>query len=108
MRIVLSVLLLLTCAVCRAAGWTPDLTVNSAFTEGNTDLLVVYTSNGTVYTSGCSANAWTFNADTDARRSRAYATILSALASGKKLRFWYSDTCGPWSYHNATSVMIVN
>jgi hypothetical protein len=91
-----------------AAGWSADLTVVNAFVEGNTDLIVVSTSNGASYTSGCTVNSWIFVADTDARRSRAYATIVAALTSGKKIRFWYGDSCSTWNYHSASSVMLVN
>ena len=91
-----------------AAGWTGDLTVTSAFTEATTDLIVIYTSGGTGYTAGCIPNTWIFTASTSARGVRGYATVLLAIASGKKVRFWYSDTCATWSYHEATTVMVVN
>jgi hypothetical protein len=94
--------------LCHASGWTGELNITSAFTEGKTDWLIVYTSNGGAYASGCSVNNWVFSFDTSARGARAYATILAAMASGKKVKFWYSDTCGVWSYHEATSVMLVN
>ena len=90
-----------------SAGWTPELTVSSAFTE-NSDLVVIYTSGGGAYTPNCSANAWIFVGDTDARRGRAYATIMTAIATGKKVKFWYGDVCAAWGYHQATSVMLVN
>ena len=93
-------------SLCRAGGWTPPLTVSSTFTEAS-DIIVVYTSDGSVYTAGCAANSWIFAADTDPRRARMYATILTAIATGKKIQFWYSDSCGTWSYHQATSVMLV-
>lgn len=88
-----------------AAGWTPPLTVSSGFVE-DSDYIVVYTANGTQYASGCATNAWMISGATDERKARAWATILTALASGKKVRFWYTDTCGAWTYHNATAVMI--
>jgi hypothetical protein len=72
----------------RAAGWTPDLTVSSVFTEGATDIITVHTINGTVYATGCTANAWVFTFDTSVRASRAYATLLTAAATGKKVRLW--------------------
>ena len=90
-----------------AAGWTPALTVTEAFTE-NSDLIVIYTSDGGGYTSGCAANSWIFVADNDARRGRAYATVLAAIATGKKLQFWYADSCAVWGFHQATSVKLVN
>jgi hypothetical protein len=94
--------------ICHAAGWTGELTVSSTFTEGTTDLIIVYTADGSTYASGCTVNAWSFSADTDARRGRAYATVMAALASGKKIKLWYNDTCGTWGYHQATTVMLVN
>lgn len=95
-------------SACQADGWTGELSVASAFTEAKTDLLVVYTSGGSGYTPGCSVNAWIFTADTAARGNRGYATVLAALATGKKIKFWYRDSCAIWSFHEATSVMLVN
>lgn len=100
--------LLLISSASAAGGWTEPLTVTGTFTEGSTDYLVVYTAEGSVYASGCSANAWIFQADSDPRRSRAYATALAALVSGKKIRLWYGDSCAAWSYHSATAVWLVN
>jgi hypothetical protein len=108
MKRMLCLLTLLSGAtVCGAAGWTSELTVPSAFTE-NSDLVVVYTVDAGVYTPGCVADAWIFRADTDARRGRGYATVLTALATGKKIRFWFNDICSTWNFHDATAVMLVN
>ena len=93
-------------SVSNASGWTPPLTVSSAFTE-NSDLIVAYTADGSTYAGGCAANAWMFNADTDARRGRAYATLIAAIVSGKKIQFWYQDTCAAWGFHGASSVRLV-
>jgi|GEM_PF-2772664 len=90
-----------------AQGWTESLTVESVFTEGKTDIIVINTSGGGTYTSSCLPNQWIFQSDTDARRSRAYSTAMAALASGKKIRFWYTDSCENWSYHGATAIMLV-
>lgn len=49
---------------------------------------------------------WGLVGDTDARRARMYATALAAIAAGKTVRFWYTDTCGLWGFHAAQSVMI--
>lgn len=98
---------LMASGICHAAGWTGDLTVVSAFTEGTTDMLVIETTDGSTFTSGCIANHWVLTSDSDPRRARAYATILAALTTGQKLRFWFTDTCGAWSYHQATSVMLL-
>jgi len=88
-----------------AAGWTPPLTVTRAFTE-ESDLVVVYTSDGGQYTPGCSVNAWILTMSTDARRGRAWVAILASLATGQKVMFWYNDTCSTWNYHGAMSVML--
>jgi hypothetical protein len=57
--------------------------------------------------SGCAANAWHFVGDTDARRGRAWGTILTALATSQKVRFWRNDSCATWGFHSATAVMLV-
>jgi hypothetical protein len=106
-RAIYSVTLLLCCGVANAAGWTSELTVTGAATEGTSDLLIFGTSDGAGYTTGCLINSWIFTASTDARRGRAYGTLLAALASGQKVRLWYTDTCAQFSYHEATSVMLV-
>lgn len=90
-----------------AEGWSGELIVDQVITEGKTDLIVIYTSGGDVYTSGCLANKWSFTADNEDRRGRAYSTAMTALASGKKIKLWYTDTCGSWSYHEATSIMLL-
>ncbi|CCN45581.1 conserved hypothetical protein [Vibrio nigripulchritudo MADA3029] len=90
-----------------AQGWTESLTVESVFTEGTTDIIVIQTSGGSVYTNSCLANLWIFKSDTDARRGRAYSTAMSALVSGKKIRLWYTDSCESWSYHGATSIKLM-
>lgn len=89
-----------------AEGWTGDLTIHMAFTE-DSDLLVVSTTDGTQHTPGCVVNQWIINAATEERRSRAWATILTAIGTGKKIRFWSKDTCSTWSYHSAYAVMLV-
>ncbi|WP_206434881.1 hypothetical protein [Sphingomonas koreensis] len=89
-----------------AEGWTGDLTIHMAFTE-DSDLLVVSTTDGNQYATGCGVNQWIVHAATEERRSRAWATILTAIGTGKKIRFWFKDTCSNWSYHSASAVMIV-
>jgi hypothetical protein len=98
--------LVLMSGACHASGWTGNLTVSQAFTEGPSDFLVVYTDGG-VTTPGCVAGAWIFVADSEARRGRAWATILTALTTGQKVRFWYADSCTTWSFHAASSIMLV-
>jgi len=97
--------LLLGTSMADAAGWTPPLTVSRAFTE-ESDLVVVYTSDGGQYSPGCSVNTWILTMSTDARRGRAWAAILTALASGQNVMFWYNDSCSAWNYHGAMSVML--
>lgn len=91
-----------------AAGWTAPLTISSFFSEGKTDLIIVYTADDGNYTTGCLGRSWSITTDTSSRAGRVYATLLTALTTGKKVKFWYTDSCGPWSYHEATAVMIVN
>ncbi|MDF2466714.1 MAG: hypothetical protein K0Q43_4949 [Ramlibacter sp.] len=88
-----------------AANWTGPLTVERAFTE-DSDLIVIYTVESHAYTSGCSPTAWVFSASSDARRSRVWATVLTALTTGQKIQLWYADSCGTWSYQSAASIML--
>ena len=104
----LSLITLVFSAACHAGGWSGELTVASTFTEAATDTVAVYTTGGIVYSPGCVANAWIIPADTTARANRAYATILTALATGKKIRFWYQDACSTFTYHAGTSLYLVN
>lgn len=104
-RFFLVMLMLLTTGPAWASGWSPPLTVESAFTE-DSDMIVIYTSDAGVYTPGCSQNAWVYRATTETRRARAWATVLAALTSGQELRLWYSDNCSSWSYHDATAIML--
>ncbi len=89
-----------------AGGWSNLLTVERVFTEGKTDLIVIYTSGGIQRTDGCIANTWIFEADNESRRNRAYSTAMAAIASGKKISFWYADTCSARNYHGATSIQL--
>ena len=91
-----------------SAGWSQPLTVDRLMTEGTTDLIVVFTTGGSEYTTGCVVDAWIFEANTNDRRNRAYSMILAALAGGKQISLYYADTCGSWSYHKATSIRIHN
>jgi hypothetical protein len=91
---------------CWADGWTPELTITSAFTE-DSDNVVVYTNDGGIYTPGCSANNRIFSATaSDARRSRVWATVLTAIATGQKLSFWYTSACATWGFHNFSAIKI--
>lgn len=88
-----------------AAGWTEPLTITAAFVE-DSDLLVVYTSGGSQVTPGCTPNAWIVTAANDDRRARLWATILTALATGRKVILWRPDSCAAWNFHQATAVMV--
>jgi hypothetical protein len=105
MRTSISALLLMMAGTLHAAGWSAPLTVDRAFTE-NSDLIVIYTLDGAVYTAGCHANSWIFVASSEARRGRAWATILAAQATGQKVQLWFADQCTTWSYHEASAVML--
>ncbi|TQF67867.1 DUF5992 family protein [Pseudoalteromonas luteoviolacea] len=88
--------------------WSPPLVVESVFTEGSTDLVSIKTSGGEVYSPGCTANHWIFIADNEDRRNRAFSLAMAALASGKKVSFWYSSsTCAAWNYHKGTSIKLI-
>lgn len=106
-KIIFAISLILISGVCNAAEWSSALTVEKVFTEGKSDIVVVYTSGQNGSTNGCSLNNWIFTADTEARRNRAYSTLMSALLSGKKILLWRTDSCANWSYHEATSVMLL-
>jgi hypothetical protein len=90
----------------QAAGWTGRIKVVAVFTEATTDMVVFYTTGGSVYAPGCVANDWIFTGTTDARLARGYAALLSALHTGADVQVWFSDTCATWAYHNATSIQV--
>jgi hypothetical protein len=46
-----------------AAGWSAPLTIDRSFTE-NSDLIVIYTLGGGVYSPGCESNTWSFHETT--------------------------------------------
>jgi hypothetical protein len=100
--------LMLAMETASASGWTPPTTIVSAYVEDN-DLVIVQTDNQTTFTAGCTGGAWVFKLpSTDARRARVWATILTAIASGKQISFWYSDTCAILNYHEFVSVKIIS
>jgi hypothetical protein len=105
-KTLLAMLFAFSSTVASAAGWSEPLTVEYGFVE-NSDLVVIGTSGGGVYASGCLANYWLFRADSDQRRARVWATVLAALASGQRIRLWFNDTCGTWNYHEASSIMVL-
>jgi hypothetical protein len=94
-------------AQAQSSVWTPELTVTKAFTEAS-DLIVFYTSGAHSQTPNCSVNQWIYKIGPDARRNRVYATLLTAIATGKKISMWQNGaTCADWGFHEATAVMIV-
>ncbi len=107
MKRYLGILPLILSGYSSAGGWTEPLTVETVFTEGATDLIVIQSSGGSQSVSGCVINNWIFVADNENRRNRGYSTAMAALASGKKISIWYGDTCAAWSYHSATAIKLL-
>ena len=87
MKRYLGILPLILSGYSSAGGWTEPLTVETVFTEGATDLIVIQSSGGSQSVSGCVINNWIFVADNENRRNRGYSTAMAALASGKKYQF---------------------
>jgi hypothetical protein len=106
MRTTISALLLFVTGSVQAAGWSEALTVDRAFTE-NSDAIVIYTSGGNgAYSSGCVTHHWVFTASSETRRARAWATILTALTTGQKIQFWFTDSCAVYSFHDSSALML--
>lgn len=84
---------------------TGEVTITSAFVE-DSDALVVYTAGGS--NNGCIANAWVIYAANEDRRARLWATVLTALSLGKKVKFWFGGGCGAFGFHQASAVQIVS
>lgn len=111
-KIFLSTVLFLFSFNCYAGSWSEALTIESVFTEGVSDIIGIYTSGADPekhqYNPNCGLNTWVFHADSEDRRNRAFSMAMAALASGKKVSFWYStQECGAWSYHSATSIKLI-
>lgn len=87
------------------AQWTGEMTITSAFAE-DSDALVVYTAGGG--NNGCIANSWVIAAANEDRRARLWATVLTALSLGKKVKFWFSGGCGAFGFHQASAVQIIS
>jgi hypothetical protein len=87
------------------AQWTVEMTITSAFVE-DSDAIVIYTAGGG--NNGCVANSWVFAATNEDRRGRAWATALTALSLGKKIKFWFSGGCGSFGFHQATAIQIIS
>ena len=88
------------------ANWTDPLTVNGGFVE-NSDMIVIHTLETTAYGGpGCVSTRYIFYAANDDRRARAWATVLTALTAGRKVRLWYSGSCTAWGYVDVTAILI--
>jgi hypothetical protein len=86
------------------AQWTGEMTITSAFVE-DSDAIVIYTAGGSTYQ--CTNNSWVFAAANEDRRGRAWATVLTALSLGKKIKFWFSGGCGAFGFHQASAIQII-
>lgn len=85
--------------------WTSEyLMIESMVVEQNH--ILVYTTGGGVYATGCLANNWFITGSDDAELNRLLSTLMTAMASKKKIKFWYEDDCGSWDYHKSSSVKI--
>lgn len=87
------------------AQWTVEMTITQAFVE-DSDALVVYTAGGG--NNGCIGNSWVIAAANEDRRARLWATVLTALSLGKKIKFWFSGGCGAFGFHQASAVQIIS
>jgi hypothetical protein len=112
MKKVISIFILLVSSQSLlAGGWSNDLTVESVSTYGEGEIVTVRTqdvsgSNAGVYAAGCNANEWIIKADTEARLSRIYSTLIAAAISGKTINLHYSDVCASWNYHHGSIVRL--
>jgi hypothetical protein len=105
-RYLVGVILAVLAVPAWSGGWTPAVSITSAFTE-DSDAIFVYTADPTVYTPGCYQGAWVFGTSTETRRARAYATALTAIAAGFKVSFWYTDTCAVYGFHTFSAIRII-
>ena len=87
------------------AQWTAEMTITSAFVE-DSDAVVIYTGSGG--NNGCVANAWVFQAANEDRRGRMWATVLTALSLGKKVKLWFVGGCGSFGFHQVSAIEIVS
>ncbi len=96
-------------ATALASGWTETaLTVKGVITEGSTTMLIAYTEGGGVYANGCAANNWIVTGIDAEKVARLYSTLMTAVVTGKKVKFWYLDACSSWNYHEATNLRLTN
>jgi hypothetical protein len=104
--LMVAVIAVTTSTLAQAQTWSQEVTIAGAYTE-DSDAIIVYTTGSPNYVSGCVTNSWSFTASTEERRARMWATILTALTSGTKVKFWVAGDCGAYSYHHATAVQLV-
>jgi hypothetical protein len=84
-------------------GWTTyELTVKRVMTKDANEITAVTTGGN----NNCAADAWVVIVANEAQRNRAYATLLAAVVSGKKVKFWYTGCAAFNNYHGATAVEI--
>lgn len=87
--------------------WSAELSVEEVITE-DSDVIVVSTDGGAVYQAGCIANKWVFSSADESKMGRMYSTMLTAFASGKKLKIYNKGECGLWNYHGIHAMKIIN
>ena len=106
MKKIVLILILSFPRLALAGGWTDSLEIEKIQVYGSSDMILVYTKGGSVYTQGCEANRWQITATDAEGRNRVYSTLLAAYMSKQKVAFWYGDTCGLWSYHTSNIINI--
>jgi len=90
-----------------AQGWSAPLTVTEVYVYGDQDTIEVVTDGGTQYVPTCSVNAWEITATNAEGKNRIYSALLSAQISGKRVRFWYVDTCGGNGHHATNTLRLL-
>ncbi len=93
-----------------AGGYTGDLEIDYVTTYGNSHAILVKTTDSSNqtgnYVDGCANNYWVLDSDDDVRRNRMYSGLMTALIAGKKVNFYYQDSCGLSNYHVAAVVRV--
>ncbi len=86
-----------------AAGWTDELTIDAVWIQDN--LIVAETSGGAgVYYTGCVSSKYIMSLTNTDSKNQALSMLMTAAATGKKIKFWYQDNCLNWNYHSASAV----
>lgn len=103
----LSVLIILiSIAPTYAAGWTGAISVDRVLIEDNI-IAVFSTGHPGPYTTGCVSGSYIITMTTETARNQAISILLTASTTGKKVKFWYKDTCSNWNYHSISSIQFV-